>query len=320
MQKAAHSYQLDIDAVITWVNGADPVHAAKRAHYMGVRLHENGINPHRWICHDELNYCLRSIANHAPWIRTIWIITDAQTPDLSDMPADLIGKIKLVDHTQIFAGFTDVLPTFNSLSIESMMWRIPTLAEHFIYFNDDVFLTAPLKPSDVFSDTGPVLRGKWVDYQTLEISPVGRNNPALFNHYTQINAAKLSGFQPNHLFSSAHVIHPLRRSVFEALFNEHRAAFIENSAHRFRDIGQFQPQGLHNHACIAAEACLIQAEEDHVHVRSGAVIDYPLEDVRTYFRKALLPEYKFLCINDIAQIEAVIPETRSWIESAISAA
>jgi Stealth protein CR2, conserved region 2/Stealth protein CR1, conserved region 1 len=320
MPHLMYSSGLDIDAVITWVNGADPAHAAKRALYMGEHLHENGINPHRWICSDELNYCLRSIANHAPWIRTVWIITDAQTPDLSYLPAHLVSKIKIVDHAQIFSEFPEVLPTFNSLSIESMMWRIPNLAEHFIYFNDDVFLTARLKPTDVFNNAGPVLRGKWVDYAALEKSASDRQNPALFNHYTQINAATLLGFKSHHLFSSAHVIHPLRRSVFEALFNKHRTAFIKNIAHRFRDIGQFLPQGLHNHACIADSACIIHAEQDHVHVRSGAVIDYPLDDVRTYFRKALLPEYKFLCINDIAQVEAVIPETRSWIESAISTA
>ena len=75
-----------IDAVITWVDGADPAHRRKRERHMTpgrVPLHANGINPHRWACADELGYCLRSIANNAPWINRIWIVTDAQSPDLS---------------------------------------------------------------------------------------------------------------------------------------------------------------------------------------------------------------------------------------------
>mgnify|MGYP000178497100 CR=1 FL=1 len=166
-----------IDAVITWVDGADPAHRRKRERHMapgGTPLHANGINPHRWACADELGYCLRSIANNAPWINRIWIVTDAQAPDLSGVPAALRRKISIVDHRELFAGYEALLPTFNSLAIESLIWRIPGLAEQFIYFNDDVFLTAPLMPGDVFAGGKPVLRGKWVDLAALDADAAAR--------------------------------------------------------------------------------------------------------------------------------------------------
>lgn len=310
-----------IDAVITWVNGADPAHRSKRERFMApVRgpLHENGTNPHRWACSDELGYCLRSIANNAPWIARIWIVTDAQAPDLAGLPAELRAKIALVDHRILFEGHDEALPTFNSLAIESMIWRIPALAERFIYFNDDVFLTAPLQPGDVFRGLDPVLRGKWVDYSALGSAPEQRGDPALLNRYTQVNAAAMLGFGAGHLFAGAHVIHPMRRSVFARLFDAHRAAFEANIAHRFRDVGQFLPQGLHNHACIKAGTCVVLGIDDHLHLRTGAVMDYPLDEVRAYLRKALRPEFKFLCINDLPQVEAAIPDTRDWIERAIA--
>jgi Stealth protein CR2, conserved region 2/Stealth protein CR1, conserved region 1 len=310
-----------IDAVITWVDGADPAHEAARLRYLepkAEQLHENGTNPHRWACSDELGFCLRSIENNAPWIGNIYIVTAGQNPDLSELSLELQAKIKIVDHSHIFAGYEHVLPTFNSLAIESMMWRIEGLAEHFIYFNDDVFLTAPLHPSDVFRSQHPVLRGKWVDHSGLGSSPDHLSDPALFHDFMQVNAAAILGFKADHIFASAHVVHPLRRSVFEALFAAHKDAFVANIGHKFRDVGQFQPQGLHNGACIQAGECVTQGVSDYLHLRTGALEDYPLDDVRAYLRRALSPEIKFLCVNDLRQVEDAIPDARDWIEAAIA--
>jgi hypothetical protein len=310
-----------IDIVITWVDGDDPVHKAKRLGHLlpaGEDLHENGINPHRWACRDELSYCLRSIENNAPWVRTIFIVTDAQRPDLSSLSKALRAKIKIVDHCTIFAGYEHMLPTFNSLAIESVLWRIEGLSEHFIYFNDDVFLTGPLHRRNVFVDGNPVLRGKWVDHASLGQQPDHLTDPALFHDFMQRNAARMLNDNANTIFATAHVAFPMRRSVMADLFGRFQDAFIANIAHKFRDISQFQPQSLHTHACLEADACVIQTKSDHLHLRTGALEDFGLNDVRAYLRKALTPDIKFLCINDLTQVEAAIPDVRDWIEAAIA--
>ncbi len=309
-----------IDAVITWVDGADPAHAAKRRRYQpDASSNANATNPHRWACSDELGYCLRSIGNHAPWIGRIWIVTDAQTPDLSRLPPDLVARIRIVDHLALFAGHEDALPTFNSLAIESLLWRIPGLAERFVYFNDDVFLTGPLAPGDVFNGAAPVLRGQWLDQRAIAADPASRADPARLNALTQINAAALAGFDAGHVFAGAHVVHPLRRSVLAGLYDRHRAAFVANIGQRFRCVSQFLPQALHNHACIAQGLAVLHDGDDHLHLRTGAVLDYPLLQVRAYLASALQPQFKFLCVNDLPQVEAAIPDTRDWIERAIAA-
>ena len=202
----------EVDAVITWVDGSDPAHEQKRDHYLTqaraqsqAPLHDNGTNPHRWVCSDELNFCVRSIANHAPWVRRIWIVTDSQIPVLAPLPDEFAAKISIVDHREIFVGHEDALPTFNSLSIETMLWRIPELSEHFLYFNDDVFLTAPVIIADFFAANGPVLRGKWVDYSALMQSSISRDDASLLNHFNQINAAGMIGYTPDHEIERAHV-------------------------------------------------------------------------------------------------------------------
>lgn len=308
-----------IDAVITWVDGAAPAHRARRARYMAQTqgdLNENATNPHRWESSDEITYCLRSIHIHAPWITRIWIVVEEDTLDLSDMPHGLRDKIRIVLHAQIFAGHTEVLPTFNSLAIESMLWRIDGLSERFLYFNDDVFLTNPLRPQDVFEGNAPVLRGRWLDLSALRGDRDARADPALFNYFMHINAAALCGYGAEHLFVCAHVAHPLRRSVMAELFERHRDAFLDNISHRFRDISQFLPQGAHTHLSILSGDPVFSGGPDHRHIKSGQGAGTPPEQTRTLLTREALAGVKFLCVNDLPQLEALVPDARRLIAAA----
>ena len=313
-----------IDAVITWVDGNDPAHRAKRNQYMAQSLealHENASNPHRWEQSDEIYFCLHSIHNHAPWIRTIWIVVDEAAPDLARLSQPLRDKIRVVFHRDIFEGHGDVLPTFNSLAIESMMWRINGLAERFLYFNDDVFLTAPLLPRDMFDGAAPVLRrGAWVDYAALVVDHKARADPAFFNHYMLINAARLCGVQAERLFACAHVVHPMRRSVMAELFDRHFDEFMQNIGHRFRHLSQFSPLGLHTQACIDANAYQLGPQDDHLHITSGHGADQPSGDTRALLTAEGLAEVKVLCVNDLPQLEALVPDARLLIRDAVGMA
>ena len=205
----------DIDAVITWVDGNSSKQILKRQKYLSNAinpLHENAVNLHRWMCNNEILYCLQSIYNFAPWIKKIWIVVDDEVPDVSSLSPEIQQKITYVYHREIFRELSDNLPTFNSLSIESLLWRIDGLSEKFVYFNDDVFLTAPLKPKDLFQGKLTVLRGKWVDYSSIVGNEKCKQDPALFNHYMHINAAEVLDFRANNIFEAAHVAHPFKRS------------------------------------------------------------------------------------------------------------
>ncbi len=280
-------------------------------------LNANATNPHRWADNDEILYCLQSIANHAPWMRRIWIVTNGDVPDLSALARDVRSKIRFVRHDDIFDGFEGALPTFNSLAIESVLWRIEGLRDRFLYFNDDVFLTAPLRQSDVFEDGAPVLRGKWVDYSATAQDLVARDDPALFNYFMQINAAALMGFESSRLFATAHVVHPMRRSIMADAFADLPREFAANIMHRFRDITQFLPQGLHNHLCIAQGVAVLHSEKDYVHIKSGQGVTRGAAQTRAALHMATQPHIKFLCVNDLPQLEIVIPDARTTIAAAI---
>ena len=142
-----------IDAVYTWVDGDDPAWQTRKAAAMaelGRPAPEAAAGENRFASRDELRYSLRSIAMNAPWIRTIWLVTDDQTPEWLDTAHP---GVRVVSHRDIF-GERGALPTFNSHAIESRLHHIEGLAEHFLYFNDDFFLGRPVHPTRFFTSNG----------------------------------------------------------------------------------------------------------------------------------------------------------------------
>ncbi|GAA1413067.1 hypothetical protein GCM10009639_65730 [Kitasatospora putterlickiae] len=154
-----------VDAVITWVDDADPTWQARRAaararlaHTAAPIAEEDGVAEsglagdadQRFRNRDELRYCLRALAANAPWIRRIHLVTDDQTPHWLDTAHP---GLTVVPHRALFAG-TDAGPVFNSHAIETRLHLVPDLAEHFLYLNDDVFLGRPLVPEDFFLGNG----------------------------------------------------------------------------------------------------------------------------------------------------------------------
>lgn len=146
---------MDIDLVYLWVNGNDPQWLAKRNACIGKTEEKSAVNcDGRYADNDELKYSLRSIEKYAPWLRRIFIVTDNQVPVWLDTANP---KVRIVDHKEIMPDVC--LPCFNSAVIEHFLYRIPGLAEHFIYANDDMFINKPVTPETFFGKDGlPIVR------------------------------------------------------------------------------------------------------------------------------------------------------------------
>ncbi len=146
---------MDVDLVYLWVNGNDPEWQAKRNACIGTAETQRGVNcKGRYADNDELKYSLRSVAQYAPWIHKIYIVTDNQVPSWLDTSNP---KVRIVDHKEIMPEIC--LPCFNSAVIEHFLYNIPGLSEHFLYANDDMFVNRPVKPDDFFAQDGlPIVR------------------------------------------------------------------------------------------------------------------------------------------------------------------
>ncbi|MGI8646229.1 MAG: stealth conserved region 3 domain-containing protein [Nocardioides sp.] len=145
-----------VDVVYTWVDGADPAWAEQQqdrlAAWAGLSDTARAASSSgraRFESRDELRYSLRSLHLFAPWVRTIHVVTAGQVPPWLDIDHP---RIRLVDHRDLLPA--EALPTFNSHAIESALHRVPDLAEHFVYFNDDMLLGRPLGPERFFDTAG----------------------------------------------------------------------------------------------------------------------------------------------------------------------
>ena len=257
------SKTVPIDIVVAWVDGADPILHKKRMSYLNL---DNGAHPGasatRFHSLNEVHFCVLSILKFAPFVRNIFVVTDQQDPKIHDTIKEYfpsrISDIRIVDHTEIFEGFESYLPTFNSICISNMLWRIKGLSDQFVYFNDDIFLTRPLNPEDWFKNGRPVLRGKWVlpPYERLLWDEIKAGFQKLFLkqkkervssfQVNQWNAARRLGFKYRY-FRSGHTPLALNRQTLKAFFEAYPYILKENIKHRFRNYEQFNTVALANH-------------------------------------------------------------------------
>lgn len=138
-----------IDIVVPWVDGGDPFWQAERAQAAPEQDGDSGVARYReW---GFFRYWFRSISRYASWVRRVHLITWGHLPPWlnTDHPA-----LHIVNHRDYIPA--EYLPTFNSHTIELNLHRIPGLARQFVYFNDDVYLTAPTHPADFFRQSLPV--------------------------------------------------------------------------------------------------------------------------------------------------------------------
>ncbi|TYA53879.1 Stealth CR1 domain-containing protein [Formosa maritima] len=257
-----------IDAVILWVDGNDEAHFNKILSYIKdtEKLKSKKFKT-RYKQVNEIEYTVKSILKFAPYIRNIFIVTDNQTPKFltENKSKDIYKNVSIVDHGVIFEGHEEFLPIFNCRPIETSIYKIPNLAEHFIYLNDDFFIINETKPSDFFKDGLPVLRGKWLKFDK-DILYKKFKKPKTGHKSIQQNAAKLVGF--NKYYNFKHTPHPLRKSTFENYFKENKDVFINNIKYRFRDTSQFTPQGLANHLEIKNNSCVLKDDLQLMYFRS----------------------------------------------------
>ena len=127
---------MDIDFVITWVDMNDPKWQEEFNKYSGNKNNiKNGVSEARFRDYGFLKYWFRGVEKFAPWVRKIHFVTSGQKPEWLDINNP---KINMVSHKDYIPE--QFLPTFNSVVIEYYLHKIPGLAEHFVYFNDDFYI------------------------------------------------------------------------------------------------------------------------------------------------------------------------------------
>jgi hypothetical protein len=133
-----------LDIVFTYVNNLDLKWYKKALRY------KSELKSVRYNFHGEIFFSLQLIQKNMPWVHHIYIIHDEQPFPLHFLSPEFREKVTFIDHQDIIPQ--EYLPTFNSQIIECFLWKIPNLADYFIYMNDDFFFGKPIHYSDFFTD------------------------------------------------------------------------------------------------------------------------------------------------------------------------
>lgn len=222
-----------VDAVYTWVDSSDP---AWQAEFARVDSHDaddgqaTSRSPSRFASRDELRYSLRSLVAYASWIRRIHIVTNGQVPSWLDTTDP---RIHVVRHDEIFPDPAD-LPTFNSHAIEACLHRIPGLSDHYLYFNDDVFLARPLRPEHFFSASG--LIHYFPSLIPIDDSDTSDADLPVVSAFKNGRAVIERRFARRPLTRPRHTPHPQHRQVIEEIETAEPALLARTRRSRFRSV------------------------------------------------------------------------------------
>lgn len=138
-----------IDFVLIWVDGNDPEWQKEKNKY-DENNDKGDSTIIRYRSWDNLQYWFRGVEKFAPWVNKIHFVTWGHLPPWLNVNHP---KLHIVNHKDYIPE--EYLPTFNANTIEMNLHRIEGLAEQFVYFNDDMFITNYVKPDDFFKNGVP---------------------------------------------------------------------------------------------------------------------------------------------------------------------
>ena len=309
-----------IDFVLFWVDPENEQWQKEKAEYLA-REHtepERDINlAARYRDWDNLQYWFRGVEKYAPWVRKIFFVTWGAVPAWLDTSNP---KLVIVNDREILPE--GCAPVFSSNPKDVNIHRIPGLSEHFVYFNDDMFLIRETEPEDFFLNGLP--REMAVSYQLTNgpdndsfrhilftmsgvINGLFSKREVQHRHWRQwytlkygrqvINTLRTRPFKAFSGIMIPHLPSPLRRSTCEEVWRAIPDRLTDTSSHRFRD-----PNDLNQYIFRYWAICRGEFIPTNIY-KYGR--EFFLEDriADEVCRDITCRNYKMICINDSRNVQ-----------------
>lgn len=272
-----------IDLVIPMVFPQDPQWQARYAAASGKSSFANNHVRFRSWGTEEL--LVRCCLKYMPWLRTIHILlaSESQVQDWMKPMSNRRNtpKINLVYHRDFIPALH--LPCFNVNTIEMFLHKIPFLAEHFIYSNDDFFPLSPLAESDFFRDGLPCQHMTEKPYPT---------DPNVFHRFVKggldMVAADFGKQYTDTWIRGSHSMQPMLRSTVEEVCTRHADRISKSFSFRRSD-RNFNQYIFPYYQHLSGK--YVDYEPRHAYVGPKATT----AQVEAYLRK---PNLGIVCLND----------------------
>lgn len=301
----------EVDFVVTWVDGGDIKWQKEKKKYdIDFRGSvEDSIQRFRdW---ENMRYWFRSVEKYAPWVRKVFFVTYGHVPNFLNIDSP---KVQVIRHEEIIDK--QYLPTFNSCAIEVNLNKIPGLAEHFVYFNDDMFITRPISKSTFFNNYGlPKLEAiespissygdnsAYSHHLLNNVDVINRNfnkrkfikenftkffnikyQSKILNNFLMLPWKNFNGFYNTHL-PSANL-----KSTWNDVWRKEGKVLEQTTSHKFRTFYDVNPSLFTSWQIATGEF-----SPDKVNGKVFSISDSAIADIR----KAIIDKKNdFICLND----------------------
>lgn len=295
----------DIDIVVLWVDDSDQKWQDQRKQYIG--MEDKSLNPNDCRFRDWglMRYWFRAVEIYAPWVRKIHFVTCGHYPEWLNLKHP---KLHFVKHEDFIPK--KYLPTFSSRPIELNLHRIDGLSEKFVYFNDDMFLVAPVKPADFFKGDLPRDEANRVSLPLTNYGHIQLNQILIINRefsfvrqfrknllkwinyrYPLFGIRNL--FYPINLdftgVEYTHIANSYLKSTFNEVWNKYRDELDNTCQHKFRQLSDVN-QLLFRYWQIVAG--------DFFPRRHNFGCRYSINNIGRIKQDLTKKKHKIICLND----------------------
>ncbi len=319
-----------IDFIITYLDGNDIEWQKEKNKYTPGEVAD--INPNRYRNWDNLHYLFRGIEKFAPWVNKVHFVTCGHVPEWLNINHP---KLNIVRHDQYIPK--EWLPTFSSRCIDMNFHRIPELAEHFVYFNDDMFLTQSVTP-EVFFHKGlpcdsPTMRAAQyikVPGMPLHLAPIV-DTSVINQHFRMRKVVKAKPFNwlnPKYGkfniatllslgyvnfvgFRSLHLPYSYLKSTYEEVWEKEQELCTKASEHRFREVTDVN-HWIFTYWQYALNKFYPRSLKDgfcfQLHTK---------EDARKAADAIYAKKYKLICLNDVVENNGDFIDIKECVNTAL---
>lgn len=243
----------EIDFVIAWLDNNDLEWQNAFYSYLPQNQSLYDLREIRFRNWENLRYWFRGVEKFAPWVNKIHLITSGQIPDWLNTN---VPKLHLVKHSDYIP--TEYLPTFSSCPIALNLHRIKELSEHFVFFDDDMFLIDRVEPKFFFRNGLPC---DMAAFNALSLGSIFTHNVvnnlcvinSSFKKHEMLRKHFWKWFSPQagtkllrtlfllpwpHFtgFYDPHLPQVFLKSTFEEVWEKHEDILLRTTAARFRGI------------------------------------------------------------------------------------
>lgn len=276
---------MNIDIVITWVNGNDKNWLKKKENFSPNKKSIKTSNVKgRYRDNQELKFLLRSIEkNYLNNNPNIFLIVDEQIPEWINPK-----KVNIINHKDFIPEY--YLPLFSSRAIESFFHRIPTLSDYFIYLNDDCFFSKQIEENDLFDNKKPIMH--------FERNKINIKDAICTTNFANINAGILASqfvlkyYNTKFENLTAHAPRLVDKDFVKNMEPNYPDIFKKTRSGRFREYDSHSIiSSLYPHLYIAENKGVVKFN-DIFYMGNNDV------DAKEKYEHLLENDYYGVCIND----------------------